>query len=136
METKTAFAPMLTIRNGVTDIDFYKNAFGAVEVFRINNDDGTLHVAEFLIDDALFHLHEIYPHTQSFKAEDHSGVVTLGLMIDDVHATFTQAIAAGATSVSPVTDYDYGYRQGTLRDPFGHLWMLQCRIPTSGEWAE
>jgi len=133
METTTSFAPMLRIRNGVTDIDFYKNAFGAVEHFRVNNDDGTVHVAEFDIDGAVFHLHEIYPHA-AFNPEEHRGVVTVGLFTDDVHGLFDKAIAAGATIVHPVTDYEYGYRQGSLTDPFGHEWLLQCRIPVSPDW--
>lgn len=134
METKTAFAPELTIRNGVTDIDFYKKAFGAVELMRINNDDGTVHVAELMIDDALFHLHEIYPHSEKFNPEAHKGMVTIGLMTADVHGVFNSAIAAGAIIISPVEDYEYGYRQGTLQDPFGHLWLIECRIPASPDW--
>ncbi|MES2278460.1 MAG: VOC family protein [Bacteroidota bacterium] len=134
METKTAFAPMLTIRNGVTDIDFYKNAFNAVEHMRLKNDDGSIHVAEFTIDDALFHLHEVMPRTDTFNPEQHTGVVTLGLMTADVHAVFNQAVAAGATILSPVTDFEYGYRQGDLKDPFGHHWTIQCRIPASPDW--
>ena len=133
MKIPTSFAPMLRIRNGVTDIDFYKNAFGAVEHFRVNNDDGTVHVAEFDIDGAVFHIHEIYPHTE-FDPKPHEGVVTVGLFVDDVHGMFDQAIAAGGVSLSPVTDYEYGYRQGALRDPFGHVWMLQCHIPVSPDW--
>ncbi len=134
METKTAFAPMLTIPNGVTDIDFYKNGLGAVEHMRLNNDDGSIHVAELMIDDAMFHLHEIYPHSNAFDPQAHAGVVTLGLMTADVHGIFDSAIAAGAIIISPVTDYEYGYRQGTLQDPFGHQWLIQCRIPASPDW--
>jgi len=55
-------------------------------------------------------------------------------MTADVHAVFNKAIAAGATVISPVEDYDYGYRQGTLQDPFGHQWIIQCRIPASPDW--
>jgi PhnB protein len=134
METKTAFAPMLTIRNGVTDIDFYKNGFGAVELMRLNNDDGSIHVTELMIDDALFHLHEIYPYSEEFDPQAHAGVVTLGLMTADVRGLFDRAIAAGATVISPVEDYEYGYRQGTLQDPFGHQWIIECRIPASPDW--
>jgi len=101
MGTKTAFAPMLTIRNGVTDIGFYKNAFGAAEHMRLNNDDGSVHVAELIIDGAMFHLHEIYPPDETFNPEKHSGVITLGLMTADVHSVFDKAIAAGATILSP-----------------------------------
>jgi PhnB protein len=134
METKTAFTPELTIPNGITDIDFYKNAFGAVEHMRLKNDDDSVHVAELMINDALFHLHEIYPPDASYNAEAHTGIITLGLMAADVHNMFNNAIAAGAIIISPVTDYEYGYRQGTLQDPFGHQWTIQCRIPASPDW--
>jgi len=55
---KSSFAPVLYIPTGTIDIDFYKNAFGAIELCRFSNDDGSVHVAEFTIDGAMFHLHE------------------------------------------------------------------------------
>ena len=125
---------MLTIRNGVNDIDFYKNAFGAVELMRLNNDDGSVHVAELIIDEAMFHLHEIYPHDKAFNPEKHVGFITIGLMVADVHGVFNKAVSAGATIILPVKDYEYGYRQGTLQDPFGHQWIIECRIPASPDW--
>ena len=134
MKTKTAFTPVLTICNETTNIDFYKNAFGAVELMRINNDNGSVHVAELTIDDALFHLHEIYPPNAAFDPDRHTGVVTIGLMVADVHWVFNKAIAAGATVISPVSDHEYGYRQGILNDPFGHQWIIQCQIPPSPDW--
>jgi PhnB protein len=132
----TAFAPLLTIRKGVTDIDFYKNAFGAIENWRLNNDDGSLHVAELLIDDAMFHLHEMMPKSPEKISPDafNTSTVTIGLFTAGVHSLFNQAIAAGATVLSPVTDYEYGYRQGELKDPFGHHWVIQCQIPASPDW--
>lgn len=54
MKTQTAFAPLLTLNRGTTDIDFYKNAFGATENFCIRNDDGSIHVAELVINGAKF----------------------------------------------------------------------------------
>jgi PhnB protein len=130
-----AFAPQLTIRNGVMDIDFYKNAFGAVEHMRLNNDDGSVHVAEFTIDEAMFHLHEVTQYSVMFSPEKYNGgTITLGLMTADVHGVVAQAVAAGATIISPVTDYEYGYRQGEIKDPFGHHWMIECRIPASPDW--
>jgi len=132
---KTAFAPELTIRTGVTDIDFYKNAFGAVETMRLNNDDGSVHVAEFFIDDAMFHVHEVMQNPAKFSPEKHNGgTVTIGLMTADVHGVVARAIAAGAILISPVTDYEYGYRQGEIKDPFGHHWQIECRIPPSPDW--
>ena len=83
---KTSFAPELTIRKGVTDIDFYKNAFGAVETMRLNNADGSVHVAEFFIDEAMFHVHEVMQNPEKFSPEKYNGsTITIGLMTADVH---------------------------------------------------
>ena len=57
--SNTFFAPELYINNGVKDISFYKNAFGATENLCYTNDDGSVHVAELCINGAIFHLHEI-----------------------------------------------------------------------------
>lgn len=130
MKQKTMFAPMLIVDNGTMDISFYKNAFGAIEHMRLNNDDGSMHVAELTIDGAMFHLHEVTPSTGVTTQSARGGTVTIGLMVDDVHAIFNSAIAAGAKQLHPVTDYEYGYRQGDLIDPFGHKWTIQCRINT------
>jgi len=126
MKTKTAFVPMLAIDHGVTDIDFYKNAFGANELWRVCNDDGSVHVAGISIDGALFHLHEAMDNSGVFSPDVVKGVTaTIGLMTDDVHAITERAVAAGAILASPVQDYDYGYRQGEIIDPFGHRWIIE-----------
>jgi PhnB protein len=130
MKTETAFAPLLTLNRGTTDIAFYKNAFNATENFCLLNDDGSIHVAELVIDGQKFHLHEMMPkHPHKVSPDANNGTtVIIGLFTADVHKVFNQAIAAGATIISPVTDYDYGYRQGELQDPFGHRWMIECEI--------
>jgi PhnB protein len=126
---QTFFAPQLYIRSGVHDIDFYLKAFGAVEHRRWTNDDGTIHVAELSIDGAMFHLHEETSRNGQFSPESHKGVTVLvGLFVSDVHAFMKRAVDAGAVELSPATDYDYGYRQGMLRDPFGHQWMIEQKI--------
>lgn len=125
MKTKTSFAPELVIPNGVTDISFYVKAFNAVELWRLNNDDGSVHVAGFTIDDALFHIHEQTSNTRVSPATHNSTTVSIGLMVDNVHAVMAQAEAAGARVTSPVQDYDYGYRQGRIVDPFGHHWTIE-----------
>jgi PhnB protein len=111
MKTKTSFAPVLIIKSGVTDIDFYKKAFGAAEAFRFTNEDGGIHVVELSIDGQLFHLHEENHEKGNYTpAAIHGRTITIGLFVDDVHAVQAQAISAGAIEVTPVTDYDYGYR--------------------------
>ena len=133
MTQKTTFVPQLIIGHGVTDISFYTVAFGAVELQRWSNNDGSIHVAELEIDGAMFHLHEESKHdSNSIRGNLNlspgaaSGTtVIVGLMVDDVHAVFDRAVAAGAKIISPVVDYEYGYRQGDLLDPFSHHWLIE-----------
>lgn len=123
------FAPQLFIPKGTRDISFYTNAFGAEELFRFTNDDESVHVAEFSIDGAIFHVHEVMDKPALFAPEKHKGsTVIIGLFVPDVDAVMERALAAGAELVSPATSYDYGYRQGEVKDPFGHQWMIQKRI--------
>ncbi|WDF78110.1 VOC family protein [Mucilaginibacter sp. AW1-7] len=128
MKDKPTFAPELAIPNGVKDISFYIEAFGAEELRRFSNDDGTIHVSELSINGAMFHLHEQTPHSglHSLNGGRHSVVV--GLFVEDVHAVIEQAVTAGAKITSPVQDYEYGYRQGSIEDPFGHRWQIQKSI--------
>ena len=130
MEIATpTFAPELYIPNGVRDVDFYINGLGAVELRRFSNDDGTIHVSELSINGAIFHLHEETRNPTLFSPERHQGsTVTIGLFVEDVDAFMARAVAAGAKVTSPAQDYDYGYRQGDVVDPFGHIWMFESRI--------
>lgn len=129
MQQPPFFAPQLFINNGVMDISFYKNAFGAEERLRFSNDDGSLHVAELAIEGVIFHLHEITAKTQFFVPGKHNGTTVLvGLFVADVDSVMRNAIKAGATEISPAKDYEYGYRQGEIRDPFGHYWLIQKKI--------
>lgn len=126
---RTFFAPELFINNGVTDVSFYEKAFGAIEQMRFSNDDGSIHVVEFSIGDAIFHIHEVTANASCFSPEKHKGTtIVIGLFVPDVDAVMQSAIAAGATVTNPAQDYDYGYRQGTIRDPFGHYWQIQKKI--------
>ena len=125
----TFFAPQLYFKSGVRDIEFYTQAFGAIELRRWTNDDGTLHVAELSIDGALFHLHEEVQRAGVFEPGKYKGTtVTIELFVQDVDACMNRAKTAGAIEVSPAQDYDYGYRQGEIKDPFGHHWMIEMKI--------
>lgn len=123
------FAPQLTIPNGITDISFYTRAFGAVLHHCWNNDDGSIHVAALSINGALFHLHEETANYEVVSPQTCRATTTIiGLFTDDVDALMGRALAAGATLVNPATSYDYGYRQGDIKDPFGHHWMIEMKI--------
>ena len=126
---KTFFAPQLCIKSGIRDIDFYAKAFGAIELRRWTNDDDSLHVAELSFDGAMFHLHQESPESGFFDPQKHNGITTIiGLFVSDVDAIMNRAIAAGAVEINPAKDYDYGYRQGEIKDPFGHHWLIEKKI--------
>jgi PhnB protein len=127
--TGVRFAPQLIIPSGVKNIDFYLEAFGATERMRWSNEDGSIHVAELAIGDLLFHLHEAVPSKRQLDPVQLNGITTIiGLFVPDVDAVMKKAVAAGATEVNPAQDYEYGYRQGEIKDPFGHLWLIQKKI--------
>jgi len=128
MESHTFFAPQLFIENGIDDLSFYKNAFGATENLCLRNDDGSIHVAELVIDGAIFHVHEVTQSRFFSPAKHHGSTVLIGLFVPDVDAVMHRAIKAGAREITAAKDYEYGYRQGELEDPFGHRWLIQKKI--------
>jgi len=125
--TQTTFVPQFFVRkDGADAVEFYKKAFDAVELRRFSNDDGTVHVSELEIGGAVFHIHEEKPSARRYSPALCGGTTTImGLMVADPDAVIERAVAAGATILSPMQDYDYGYRQGDIRDPFGHQWMIE-----------
>jgi len=126
---KPFFAPQIYIPSGIRNIDFYTQAFDAVELRRWSNDDGSLHVAELSIDGALFHIHEESSAKTLLSPEKCGGTTAIiGLFVADVDAVMSKALATGAEEISPAQDYDYGYRQGEIKDPFGHIWMIEKKI--------
>jgi len=123
------FAPQLTLRNVLAGIEFYQRAFGAVELRRWSNPDGSVHVAEMAVGGAIFHLHEEKSGGGELSPETLGGTTVLvGLFVPDPDAMVQSALAAGGRLASPVQDYDYGYRQGVVDDPAGHRWIIQKRI--------
>ncbi len=125
-ENSTHFAPELLIPKGTTEIDFYKK-FGAIEHFCFRNEDGSIHVAELEFKGAIFHVHEIM--RDALEPVSANGVTAvIGLFVPNVEEVMLQAILAGATLINPTTDYEYGYRQGMFKDPFGHYWQIQKKI--------
>jgi PhnB protein len=125
MATKTTFAPMLIIPNGITDVSFYTKAFGAEEMRRFSNDDGSIHVVELSINGAIFHMHEQWETKLVSPQRAGASTVSVNIFVEDVDAVVEQAVTAGAKVTSPVQDFDYGYRQGDIIDPFGHCWQIQ-----------
>ncbi|PWT73475.1 MAG: VOC family protein [Bacteroidetes bacterium] len=127
--TKADFAPQLFIPSGVRNVDFYVDGLGATELRRFSNDDGSVHVVEYALGGSLFHLHEEKPSDGHYDPVATNGVTALvGVFVDDVDGLMNQAIKAGATLVKEAQDYEYGYRQGEIKDPFGHIWLIEKKI--------
>jgi PhnB protein len=106
-------------------VEFYKAAFGAGEMFRIDGDDGAV-VAQLSVGPAQFWVGDESPEHLNFSPETlGGGTVRMMLMVDDPDAAFARALAAGAKPVSPVAD-QHGWRVGRVVDPFGHHWEI-CR---------
>jgi len=116
-------APMLSVRNGARAVEFYKAAFGATEVFRIESPDGAV-VCRLSVEGAEFWVSDESPENANFSPESlGGGTVRMILTVPDPDAMFARAIAAGARSVVPVKE-DYGWRLGRVVDPFGHHWEI------------
>ena len=115
---------MLSVRDGARAIDFYRTAFGAAEVFRVQDEGGKV-VARLSVAGAEFWLADESPQHLNFSPESlGGGSVRMVMTVADPDAAFERAIAAGATQVWPVSDQPYGWRVGRLVDPFGAHWEI------------
>ena len=120
---KTAISPMLSVRNGAKAVEFYKAAFGAHEVFRLDAESGAV-VARLSVEGAEFWVADESPEHKNFSPESlGGGSVRMVMIVEDPDAVFKRAVAAGAALVWPVHE-DYGWRLGRIIDPFGHHWEI------------
>ncbi len=116
-------APWLSLRNGARAVEFYKSAFGASEVFRIESADGAV-VSRLSIDGAEFWLSDESPEHGNFSPESlGGGSVRMLLTVPDPDSMFAKAVAAGAREIHPVQE-GHGWRVGRVVDPFGHHWEI------------
>jgi PhnB protein len=119
----TSIAPMLSVRKGAKAIEFYKAAFGAGELFRLDSDDGAV-VARLSVGAAEFWVADESPEHLNFSPESlGGGTVRMVMIVENPDASFDRAVKAGATVVTPM-DNQYGWRLGRVVDPFGHHWEI------------
>ena len=125
---KTTLAPLLNVRSGARAVAFYKAAFGAEEIFVLDNEGGV--VAHLSIAGAEFWLADESPEHQNPSPDTLSSgaaggsTVRMILTVDDPDAVFARAVAAGARVLWPVEDQPYRWRVGRVVDPFGHHWEI------------
>jgi PhnB protein len=124
----SGIAPMLSVRRGARAIEFYKAAFGAGQLFRIDSESGEV-VAQLSVGTAEFWVADESPKHLNFSPESlGGGSVRMVMTVEDPDAVFNRAVAAGATVVLPVSN-QYGWRLGRIADPFGHHWEIGKPLP-------
>lgn len=122
--------PYITVKGAARAIAFYKKVFGAVESgARYTEPNGRIGHAEIEIDGAKIMLSDEHPEIDVLSPETLGGTpMTLHLRVADAGAVAERAAAAGAVIQRAVEDQPYGERSGTLKDPFGHRWMIATPI--------
>ena len=121
--------PYLRVHNAAEAIDFYARAFDARELFRLTEPGGRVGHAELRIGSATVMLSDEYPESAIRGPRSLGGTTfSIHLHVGDVDQAYAQAVRAGATVVRPVQNQFHGERSGTVRDPFGHEWLLGQQI--------
>ena len=124
--------PYLSIDGAAAALAFYKKAFGAVEVLRMDMPGGKIGHAEIDIEGSRIMLADYFPDMPDSVAIAPRSLkgtsVGFNVYLPDVDARFARAIEAGATIRRPVTTQFYGDWSGTLEDPFGHVWTLSTHV--------
>lgn len=121
--------PHLVCAGAADAIEFYKQAFNAIELSRLADPTGKLMNAMIRIGDSTLMLNDEYLDWGVRGPQTIGGSpVTIHLYVADVDTAYAQAVAAGATVKMPVSDMFWGDRYGVLTDPFGHSWSLATHI--------
>ena len=120
--------PYITVDDAAKALDFYKTAFGATEIVRMDM-GGKIGHAEVRIGDSVVMLSDEWPDRGKLGPKSRGGATSsLMVYVDDVDSAFKKAVAAGATETMAVEDQFWGDRMGGVTDPFGHSWMLATHV--------
>lgn len=124
-----SITPYLIIKGAAAAIDFYKKAFGAVEILRMPQPDGRVGHAELKFGDSVVMLADEFPEMKNVGPST-LGNTTVGILlyVENADATFDKAVSLGAKVVKPMADQFYGDRNGTLEDAFGHKWTVATHV--------
>jgi PhnB protein len=123
VEPAVSIAPMLSVRRGAEAVAFYTAAFGAEELFRIDDEAGKV-VAQLSVSGAQFWVADESPEHLNFSPESLAGsTARMVMVVEDPDSSFDRAVAAGATVIMPVAN-QHGWRLGRVVDPYGHHWEI------------
>ncbi|MBC7979604.1 MAG: VOC family protein [Armatimonadetes bacterium] len=119
--------PSLTTRDSNSALEFYNKAFGATELFRLPGENGKVNHAEFQIGNSRMMISDEFPEWGSVAPEVGKGGSFM-IYVEDCDGQYEQALAAGATSISPPADQFWGDRTAHVADPFGYRWGLAQHV--------
>ncbi|HEX7283835.1 MAG TPA: VOC family protein [Vicinamibacterales bacterium] len=119
-----SLTPYLVCKDAAKAIDYYTQAFGAVEYTRMPGPGGRIMHAEVKIGNSMLMLSDENPERGAVAPSGSGRSASLMFYTDDVDAVFKRAVDLGATSIENPTDMFWGDRMGNLRDPFGHQWAI------------
>ncbi|WP_308634882.1 VOC family protein [Paenibacillus silvisoli] len=121
---QATIAPWLAVSDAGKALRFYQTAFGAAELYRLEEEEGTVIIAEMSVQGASFWIQK---DPEASPRPDTNGAVRMILVVDEPDSLFDQAVAAGATELVPVQE-GHGWRIGRIADPFGHHWEIGKRL--------
>jgi PhnB protein len=131
LTAEVAVTPYLCCKGAAAALDFYRNGFGASERLRMTGPDGSVGHAEILLSGMPIMLSDEWPDGGVFAPTSVGGTpVTIHVYVRDVDSFVSKALEAGATLLRAIEDMPYGDRTGTIRDPFGHRWMVATKKET------
>jgi uncharacterized glyoxalase superfamily protein PhnB len=117
--------PYLRVRDAAKAIDFYCRTLGAQEKLRLTEPSGRIGHAELQVGPALLMLSEEFPELGIVGPQSTGGTTcSIHLHVNDADALIQRMVEAGGVVVRPPQNHFYGERSGTVRDPFGHEWLV------------
>ena len=130
--TEIVLSPQLSVRRGREAVEFYKDAFGAEEIYRVaGTDEHPSVVSQLSVGEATFWVSDESPPHKHFSPETLGGTTTrILLVVDDPRAVVERAVSLGAEEYVPVHE-QHGWLLGRIEDPFGHHWEIGRPL---GDW--
>jgi PhnB protein len=129
----STLTPSLVVADGrgAEALDFYQRAFGATLVSKLEMGGKLMH-SVLRLGDSQFLVNEPFPESRAPEPGE-ANTLSVLIYVEDCDALQAQAVDAGATIINPVADQFHGDRAGSLRDPFGHRWMLATHTEDIGD---
>ncbi len=127
--TEPTVSLSLTVKDSSKALDFYSNAFGAEELFRLPDPAGGVAHAEFMLGNTRIYISDEAPEWHALAMADGAQASCLfSIMTEDCDRSFKRAIEAGAISLTEPTDLFWGTRSALIKDPFGYRWAFNQKI--------